>query len=124
MENSTDPEVKEIFEALTEDQVRVMPLSWLHVDDLIRFLAKNLSNYAAINSPQHKAFLAAIGFTVDNCEEWVSYILEQRAFATIHCFQRNRDAFTVTYEIPIPLTDKKDRAYQEGRAGNQENIIK
>ena len=121
---STDPEVEAIFKGFTEDEVRVVPLSWLGVDNMIRFLAKNLSNYAAINSPKHKAFFAAIGFTIHNCEDWVSYILEQRAFATIHSFQRNKDAFTVIYKISIPLTDKKDRAHQEGGRGIKKNIIK
>lgn len=110
--NSTDPDIEPIAKSLKEDQVRVMPLSWLGVDDMERFLAKSLSRYAGINSPQHKAFLEKIGFTSDNCENWVSFILEERSFATIHSFQRNKNGFTVTYEIPIPLTNKYDKAHQ------------
>lgn len=107
---------------MSEDQVRVVPLNWLKVKNIYRFLGKQLSDYAGINAPKHKAFLAEIGFTITNCEIWVAFLLREKSFATIHSFSRGANNFRINYEIAIPLDKETSTAYQQGCAGSDKKF--
>ena len=126
---STNPIVQSIISKYSEDQIRRLPADWLKIDasnmeNIDRFMSKILSPYRALNSPQHMADFASIGFTVTNCEDWLAMILEARHFATIHSLSKSQganvsqDFIRLTYELPIPLDSVSSSAVKLGLAGD------
>ncbi len=71
----------------------------------VQFYGKQLSNYYAINAPQHKTFLASLGCFKQNTVTWMGQLLENKTFANVHAFQIVKNAakrdFRVIHEIPI-----------------------
>lgn len=119
MKTSTNKETIALYQEYSEDEVRLLPVSWLKVEGLERFLAKQLSQYIAKNAPKHKVFFNKRNWTEENCEKWLAFVLQERWHTTIHAFQRHaRGAIRLQYEIAIPLEDPNSIGCQEGCAGS------
>jgi len=79
-----------------------LPQDWCYVQTSIYFYGKQLSNYSAINAPQHKAFLASLGCFKENAITWMGQLLENKTFSNVHAFQLTAKLdFRVIHEIPI-----------------------
>lgn len=54
------------FASYSEEEVRLLSKDWLDVVATVKSLAKILSDYAAQNSPEHKAYLDMLGLNASN----------------------------------------------------------
>ena len=89
--------------------------------DSARCIAKQLSRYASMNSPEHKASLDAIDLTRANCPLWLSFLLRQRCSAKIYSYRLLKNSFRVRYDLAIPLDNPGSQACKDGQAGSNIN---
>ena len=81
-----------------------MPKGWLKLDPTQKALAKCLSDFITKNLFEDFEYLKSIKLTVENAENWLGKLFEDRVFLNIHSFQKsNNKSFRVTYEIPISI---------------------
>ena len=118
LNNTTIPEFKAIRTSYKDFELCMFPKDWLYIMDSPRCVSKQLSRYASMNSPEHKASLEAIGLTRGNCPLWLSVLLRQRCSAKIHSYRLLNDSFRVRYDLAIPLDNPGSQACKDGKAGS------
>ena len=121
LNNTTIPDFKAIRTSHKDFELCMFPVDWLDIMDSPRCVSKQLSRYASINSPEHKASLDAIGLTRGNCPLWLSVLLRQRCSAKIHSYRLFRKSFRVRYDLAIPLDNPGSQACKDGKAGSNIN---
>lgn len=121
LNNTTIPDFKAIRTSHKDFELCMFAVDWLDVMDSPRCVSKQLSRYASINSPEHKASLDAIGLRRGNCSLWLSVLLRQRCSAKIHSYRLLNNSFRVRYDLAIPLDNPGSQACKDGKAGSNIN---
>jgi len=96
--------VTQMFSGYTNKEIKQLSEDWFDLRATPRSIAKCVLDCASFNSPEHMAYLALIGFNINNVDVWFPRVIEDRIRVEIHSYQvLNDDTLRITYEIPIPL---------------------
>lgn len=119
------------FKGLKEKSFRMLARDWLKVYIPVEGFAKMVTNFGAINSILHLAYLLMLNLDEKNAEIWLLQVLKDRVALDVHSYEIvGLNNLRVTYHVPIPIGTSQTQssssnivAFDTTKSFSQTNLV-